>query len=526
MKRYILGLILAISIFFVFGVVHADEKKSCNDLSSKAAQEACKKIEEYCNKDVGGEKGCNYSPSHSLMNNARASSNNRGLFRTFNYPKLPLTRGYSGVDKDGLGIFAGCYKYEMKSDQGKFPAGTYFIFQYFLPNSSGTCSMVDWDVVPAKGLWDYNGQEGIGAEGATYYWTATNGGACPLLLGVTGNTTALTAQVNKFVFADTEAQLQQFDSRQFRFDFWNIEDYVINAACTVQDKEGLEKAVACYDDAITKIKNKTCPTDLSDIAAFKAELDGLANKCSPYEEILYKHSFLVDNANNFKQMLSTSINEKLTSCQYGKCNLSSTNITNLTNALNGKACQNGCAGKTGTAYDDCIKCLETAFNSCGLTSEQKKCLLDSQKAKDEAVEELEKQIEEEQEEHVEEEMKEAQEIRESIYNRYSGKTAAAPEVELPPEDGKLGNCETILGSNLTAIVKVSITIIQIAGAIIAIVKGMMTLIPPILAKDADALKKASKTLTTMAIVLVIIFLFRPILRFIGNILDFDTSCII
>ena len=54
---------------------------------------------------------------------------------------------------------------------------------------------------------------------------------------------------------------------------------------------------------------------------------------------------------------------------------------------------------------------------------------------------------------------------------------------------------------------------------------MMVLIPPILAKDADALKKASKTLTHMAIILVVIFLFKPLLRFIGSILDFDVSCI-
>ena len=92
--------------------------------------------------------------------------------------------------------------------------------------------------------------------------------------------------------------------------------------------------------------------------------------------------------------------------------------------------------------------------------------------------------------------------------------------------GEISSCSEILGPNLTAIVKVSITILQIVGAIIAIVKGMMVLIPPILAKDADALKKSSKTLVNMAIILIIIFLFRPILKFIGNLLDFDTSCIL
>ena len=92
--------------------------------------------------------------------------------------------------------------------------------------------------------------------------------------------------------------------------------------------------------------------------------------------------------------------------------------------------------------------------------------------------------------------------------------------------GNISGCSQLLGPNLTAVVKASITILQIAGAIIAIVKGMMTLIPPILAKDADALKKASKTLINMAIILVIIFLFKPLLKFMGNLLDFDTSCIL
>ena len=55
---------------------------------------------------------------------------------------------------------------------------------------------------------------------------------------------------------------------------------------------------------------------------------------------------------------------------------------------------------------------------------------------------------------------------------------------------------------------------------------MMTLIPPILAKDEDALKKAGNVLTKMAIVLVIIFLLKPLLHFLGSILDFDISCLV
>ncbi len=105
-------------------------------------------------------------------------------------------------------------------------------------------------------------------------------------------------------------------------------------------------------------------------------------------------------------------------------------------------------------------------------------------------------------------------------------TIRAEGIEVPTiPSGELSSCEEILGHDLAAIVKAGITIIQIVGAIIAIVKGMMVLIPPVLAKDADALKKASKTLVSLAIILIVIFLFRSILMFLGNILDFDTSCI-
>ena len=106
---------------------------------------------------------------------------------------------------------------------------------------------------------------------------------------------------------------------------------------------------------------------------------------------------------------------------------------------------------------------------------------------------------------------------------FSYTSVFADDITVP--SGNLSTCGEILGDNLTALIRVAITIIQVAAAIIAIVKGMMILIPPIIAKDADSLKKASKTLVSLAIVLVVIFLLRPLLSFMGNLLDFDTSCI-
>ncbi len=67
---------------------------------------------------------------------------------------------------------------------------------------------------------------------------------------------------------------------------------------------------------------------------------------------------------------------------------------------------------------------------------------------------------------------------------------------------------------------------QIIGTIAAIVKGMITLIPAVMAKDAEGLKKAQKTLVTVAIILLCIFLLPYLVRWIGNILGYDISCLV
>ena len=98
----------------------------------------------------------------------------------------------------------------------------------------------------------------------------------------------------------------------------------------------------------------------------------------------------------------------------------------------------------------------------------------------------------------------------------------------PPdyEMGKHLNCKELLGNDLTAIVKAAIRIMQIVAAIIAILKGMIIVIPAVAAKDADALKKASKTLITLAIILLIVLLLPLFVKVIGQMLDFDLSCFV
>lgn len=88
------------------------------------------------------------------------------------------------------------------------------------------------------------------------------------------------------------------------------------------------------------------------------------------------------------------------------------------------------------------------------------------------------------------------------------------------------SCSEVLGSTLTALVKEAVKWVRIAGAIIAIVNGMLKLIPAIMSKDAEALNKAFRTCIIMAIVLVFCVLFDWLLGLIGSIFKWDVSCII
>ena len=99
----------------------------------------------------------------------------------------------------------------------------------------------------------------------------------------------------------------------------------------------------------------------------------------------------------------------------------------------------------------------------------------------------------------------------------------APNIDITD---KQMTCSELLGSNLTKVLKAGINLVMIAGAIIAIVSGMLTLLPAVMNKDADALKKASKKLVSMGIVLAVIFMLPSLARIIGSILGFDISCII
>ena len=75
-------------------------------------------------------------------------------------------------------------------------------------------------------------------------------------------------------------------------------------------------------------------------------------------------------------------------------------------------------------------------------------------------------------------------------------------------------------------IKGLILIVQMAGAIFAVIKATIMLLPAVAAHDAGEVNSAYKKIVTLAAVLVLILLLRPLVKILGNILGFDISCII
>lgn len=99
--------------------------------------------------------------------------------------------------------------------------------------------------------------------------------------------------------------------------------------------------------------------------------------------------------------------------------------------------------------------------------------------------------------------------------------------ELPsPGFGDTGDtCKDLIGDNLGKIIKLCISVLRLAGAIIAIVNGMMTMAAAVTSKDPGMIKKAGEKCMKMGIVLLVIGVFPTILRVIGRLFGYDLSCI-
>lgn len=102
--------------------------------------------------------------------------------------------------------------------------------------------------------------------------------------------------------------------------------------------------------------------------------------------------------------------------------------------------------------------------------------------------------------------------------------ADTPALDGPTITDKVINCKDLLGPNLMKLVSFVLDTLRIGASIIAIVNGMLIILPAVISKDADALKKSEKKLIILAIVLILIILLPTLLNIIGNIFGYDLSC--
>lgn len=108
-------------------------------------------------------------------------------------------------------------------------------------------------------------------------------------------------------------------------------------------------------------------------------------------------------------------------------------------------------------------------------------------------------------------------------NDGAGGTLSAPDLNIS-EDPM--TCEELLGPGFTALVKLFIIAIRIIAVIIATVIAMMNFIPPIMNGNPDGeLQKALKKTAKLLVVLVIVVGFPSILNLIGELFNFDLTCI-
>lgn len=566
MKNILKSILATILVFSFSSVCLADDQ-----IKSDETKESISETKEFCLENIE-KKGCMYDPNDELYTKSGKVKNRNGTIKvTIN--NADLVRGYQAVDSDGNLVFAGCYKSSIDTEDHwywKVNGGDAYVFK-IVKLKSGKCKTTDSDIVPAKGISyrgisdfyitvTYDGQSGIGADMAIYEgWTAETGGSCPKIFGLTANTKWYTKTSNKYAFTDDSTGFLHGKGMAFSSDV-----YERSTGCTINDKQGYEEAKACFDDAMASIDAYKCPSDISDLSKMSDDLAVYQKQCDSKLAVLYANKLLTDNAKEFSDKLKAKAEEKANSCQYSDCNISSTQIQKIIDAKAGTKCEKGCSismkeqseaenakcyccgGSRGCSYtwtdkpssscsksnktkdkcvgttdtDVCLTCLEDAYKKAGLNSAQRKCMIETDIKKSQVVTSLKEDIDDQFDDQVEEKLKENEELYDSI-EKYEF------NADLPAQGfGEGGeSCEAIVGPNIAKLIKMSLNILRIIGAIIAIVNGMMTLIPAVISKDPEALKKAGNKCVKIAAILLVIGVFPSILRVIGKIFGYDLSCI-
>ena len=464
---------------------------------------------------------------------------------------------------------------------------TLFIFKVIYPKKN-SCSYATY-IVPEKGAINYiklsfstnrdlyDGVTAVNSSGnpnhfATFQgWTATADAECPNIFGYTSNSNWATDKSNLYTFAASQLDYHQTGVISFLKD----EEYKNRPGCTVEDVAGENRNQELLDEILDELDERKCPDKMEDMATFENDLTAWYDYIRSSDNNRYKELWskgLDDRitGQDVKNQISDAFKSKVNICKYGICKLTQNEI-NAVEDSKGKDCKNGCTISRNNPQSDstnarcylcdnginseriyywqenvsgfpncekvdrpkeqcfgspkdqaCISCYNRAFKSANLSDEKKECLLANELAAAVTIQSFDKKNEDAAKDAVAKDMQEAAELREELFNRES---PLLEQIYLFINDEPM-TCIDIVGPVLGQIIKGGITIVQIVAAIIALVKGMLILIPAVVAKDADALKKAGKTLVILGIILALVIIFRPLVRILGDLLEYDTTCIL
>lgn len=604
MKKINKILVLITCIFFSITFVYAEEEDTeqiTYDNVPNTQTELEKQndsIKKYC--DSGQTvSGCLYDKNNELYTTHKTGKNGKyGGILPFAYDNRPYTgtitmddlkvlRAYQAFDGDGKAIYAACYRHDYngykESEHTGLGNGSYFIFDFITENKKGTCSKISY-TIPSDGTlaytykrkygivgaliedktYEYNGKETLeGYNEITFNnWKATDKGDCPKVFGYTANTKWYTKSSNKYIFSEDTS-----DFNIETFAFFSGEKYVTRPGCTVDDESGEEtNRQLLLSEIKTAINNYKCPEKIEDMTNLSNDLlsyyETLRND-NKYR-VLWSHDLAEEVIKESETEINKYIKEKITSCQYGACNITSTEKSNITKNL-GTACKNGCSinnynqpssdpnakcyccgGSQGCTYTwtekpgtqcalqkdismglcigttkdlECRNCLSTAYQKAGLSEEKAACLIRTEILKDITEADLKDANSEAADESLKDEMEENSQIREEIFKHLIEK----PDIEIY---GGSMTCEQLLGPGLTKILNFVIDAVRIIGVIGTIVIAMIKLIPAVSKGDQSELNKAGKACIWSAVVLIIIVMLPTLIKVIGKLFGFDTSCIL
>ncbi len=500
---------------------------------------------------------------------------------------IPLERSYVALDNRNRVGFVGCYKgqilkkqdpqgdefskdlyYLVKSCSGSNCIGTAYFFKIIVANEK-TCNpssdgiglyfATDAQIGGLFTIDQYN--EYINMSIGKDNWTPRSNGNCPIYLNFNPNVNSFMDSINRYRLSDDQRIDYDMSLYSAVSNFF-VSQYNQNNAltgCTTEDTVGVEEMRQCFETKAETIKKFNCPNDKSGYDKLKTDFDKYQKECKDKYDELYSRNLITESSEKYLKIINDAIIQVVDECYESKCGVDPAKVREYTK---GTTCENGCVesakdqsdspsascwmstggsdpfykwmessdvSKYSTCHpessiskDDCYgkvsekscyTCLKEAYSKAGLTETQITCIEEGEAVKKKII----KDIEESSNEHDEEQIDQNAQNTNYFFH--------IPGLE-GFGFGTAKKCSEIFGENLgVKIIKGIINALRIVGAIIAIANAMITLIPAVISKDAEGLKKAGRKLVMMAVVLAIIGILPSIVNLIGLMFGYDLSCI-